>query len=219
MSAPALWAGEWERIARAGHLLHAAGLTPGTTGNVSVRRDDRILTSGTGTRLGALGEDDWSEIDLDGAPVSGIRATKESALHAGVYRSRPDVGAIVHLHSPAALAVSCLSGLAETEPLPAYTPYYAMRVRGLRLVDYFRPGHADLAGAVVAAVENADAALLRRHGLVTVGADLAEAVAAAEELEANCELHLRLWDKPVEPLLPHEVDELRPPRPSAGGTR
>ncbi|RZI79275.1 MAG: aldolase [Microbacterium sp.] len=206
---------EWGEIARFGTLLHSAGLTPGTTGNVSVRRGDRMLTSGTGTRLGALSADDWAETDLDGAPVAGIRPTKESALHAGVYRARADVGAIVHLHSPAALAVSCLAGLAAREPLPAYTPYYAMRVRGLTVVDYFRPGHADLAGAVVAALTGADAqtrsdaALLRRHGLVTVGATLTDAVAAAEELEANCDLHLRLWGKPVSPLSAAEIAELR----------
>ena len=205
MSAPA----DWEEIVRYGTLLHAAGLTPGTTGNVSVRRGEHMLTSGTGTRLGALSSDDWAKTDLDGVAVAGIRPTKESALHAGVYRERADVRAIVHLHSPAALAVSCLADLAPREPLPAYTPYYAMRVRGLTVVDYFRPGHADLAGAVVAALADADAALLRRHGLVTVGATLADAVAAAEELEANCDLHLRLWGKPVSPLSAAEIDELR----------
>lgn len=206
---------EWDEIVRYGQLLHAAGLTPGTTGNVSVRRGDRMLTSGTGTRLGALSADDWAETHLDGAAVAGIRPTKESALHAGVYRERSDVRAIVHLHSPAALAVSCLADLAAREPLPAYTPYFAMRVRGLAVVDYFRPGHADLAGAVVTALSGADAqtradaALLRRHGLVTVGATLADAVAAAEELEANCDLHLRLWGKPASPLSSQEIDELR----------
>lgn len=203
----------WDDVVRVGALLHAAGLTPGTTGNVSVRVGDRILTSGTGTRLGALGDADWAELSLDGDPVAGIRPTKESALHAGVYRRRDDVGAIVHLHSPAALAVSCLADLATVEPLPAYTPYYAMRVRGLRLVDYFRPGDAGLAAAVVTALEDADAAVLRRHGLVTVGATLGGAVAAAEELEANCELHLRLWGKASSPLLPHDIAELRPGGP------
>lgn len=199
----------WAGIAEAGRLLGAAGLTPGTTGNVSVRTADGILTSGTGTRLGALGDDDWSLVSFDGEPVDGIRPTKEASLHAGIYRRRADVGAVVHLHSPAALAVSCLDGLPVDEPIPAYTPYFVMRVRGLGLVDYYRPGHADLAGAVELALAERDAVLLRRHGLVTVGATLAEAVAAAEELESGCALHLALAGRGASPLSQAEIAELR----------
>lgn len=202
-------AAAWAEVAEAGRLLGAAGLTPGTTGNVSVRTADGILTSGTGTRLGALGADDWSLVTDAGELVSGIRPTKEAGLHAGVYRRRPDVGAIVHLHSPAALAVSCLGDLARDEPIPAYTPYFVMRVRGLGLVDYFRPGHPDLAGAVELGLAEHDAVLLRRHGLITVGATLAEAVAAAEELESGCELHLRLAGLSAPPLSQAEIAELR----------
>lgn len=200
---------EWRRIADAGQLLGSAGLTPGTTGNVSVRVADGILTSGTGTRLGALGADDWALIDAEGQALDGIRPTKESGLHAGIYRLRADVGAIVHLHSPAALAVSCLAALAEDEPLPAYTPYFVMRVRGLGTVDYFRPGHPELAGAVALALGDRDAVLLRRHGLITVGATLADAVAAAEELESACALHLALAGRDVTPLSQAEIAELR----------
>ena len=60
-------AAAWAEVAEAGRLLGAAGLTPGTTGNVSVRTADGILTSGTGTRLGALGTDDWSLVTDAGA--------------------------------------------------------------------------------------------------------------------------------------------------------
>lgn len=204
-------ASAWERIRRAGAILGEAGLTPGTSGNVSVRIGDRILTSGTGTRLGRLGDEDWSVIDLDGRAIGGMRPTKESALHAQVYRRRPGAGAIVHLHSPAAVAVSCLAGLPAHEPIPAYTPYFAMRVRGLSTVGYFRPGHADLAHAVAVAMERSDAALLRRHGFVVLGADLDDAAAAAEELEANCGLHLALWNRPAAPLSAEEIEELREP--------
>lgn len=205
MSAPEAW----EAIVDGGRLLAAAGLTPGTTGNISVRDGDSMLTSGTGTRLGDLRDTDWSRLSLDGIPLEGARATKESALHVGVYARRHDVGAIVHLHSPAALAVSCLADLSDSEPLPVYTPYFAMRVRGLATVDYFRPGDAELAAAVVQGMTDVDAVLLRRHGLVTVGVDLASAIAAAEELETNCDLHLRLAGHRADPLTTAEISRLR----------
>jgi 3-dehydro-4-phosphotetronate decarboxylase len=199
----------WEAVVEAGVLLAAAGLTPGTTGNISVRVGDRVLVSGTGTRLGRLRPEDGSTLALDGTALGGPRATKESALHLAVYRARPDATAIVHLHSPAALAVSCLAGLADLEPLPSYTPYYAMRVLGLRTVGYHHPGAASLAGEVAEALRDVDAVLLRRHGLVTIGPDLDAALAAAEELEANCDLHLRLAGLDVDPLSTEEIAEVR----------
>jgi len=199
----------WDAIVEAGRELAAAGLTPGTTGNISILQGESALTSGTGTRLGRLSDTDWARVSLAGDHLEGMRPTKESAFHVQIYGRRPDVGAVVHLHSPAALTVSCLADLAEVEPLPTYTPYYAMRVRGLAVVGYFPPGDTGLAGAVAHALESHDAVLLRRHGLVTVGADLGEAMAAAEELETNCALHLRLAGLPADPLSEDEIAHLR----------
>lgn len=200
---------EWNTVVHAGRVLGAAGLTPGTTGNISVRTESGILTSATGTRLSGLTDKDWALVDGEGAPVGGSRPTKESALHAAVYRVRPDVSAIVHLHSPAALAVSCLSELPNREPLPAYTPYFVMRVTGLAVVDYSRPGDPGLGALVAASLIDGNAVLLRRHGLVTVGATLGDAMAAAEELESACELHLRLRGLPAAPLSAEEIADLR----------
>lgn len=209
-------AATWDDVVAAGGLLAAAGLAPGTTGNISVRAGGDVLVSGTGTRLGRLRPQDGATLGLDGALRDGLRPTKESALHLAVYRARPDAGAIVHLHSPAALAVSCLAGLAAAEPLPAYTPYFAMRVRGLRTVGYHPPGAPGLAEEVAEALRDVDAVLLRRHGLVTLGATLDDAVAAAEELESNCDLHLRLAGMPADPLSAEEIAAVRSPRPGVG---
>lgn len=199
----------WQEITAAGRLLASAGLAPGTTGNISVLDDNVILTSGTGTRLGLLTDADWSEISRTGEHLRGAPPTKEAMLHAAVYRRRPDVGAIVHLHSPAALAVSCLARLATVEPLPAYTPYFVMRVRGLGCVEYFPPGDPRLGDAVAETLASADAALLRRHGLVTAGTRLTDALSAAEELETNCDLHLRLSGHETSPLTAAEIAALR----------
>lgn len=201
----------WPAMVHVGKVLGAAGLTPGTTGNISVRQGAQhgFVTSGTGTRLAALGENDWSVVDDEGSLVSGVTATKEARLHAAIYGARPDAGAIVHLHSPAALAVSCAAGLAPLDPLPPYTPYFVMRVRGLAVVDYVRPGHPALATKTAEALREVDAVLLRRHGLVTLGATLDDAVAAAEELESACAVHLRFADLTPDPLSTDEIAQLR----------
>lgn len=193
----------------AGRLLGIAGLTPGTTGNVSVRVGDRVVVTGTGARLGALRPEDVSVLDANGTLLEGAKPTKESVLHVESYRVRPDVHAIVHLHSPAALAASCLDDLPPAQPLPVYTPYYAMRAGRVRLVEYFAPGDTALASAVSAALGDADSVLLRRHGLVTAAVSLDAAVAAAEELEANADIHLRLGGRAATPLSDAEIAELQ----------
>lgn len=197
-------------LMRAGALLGRAGLAPGTTGNLSVIVDEGFLITATGARLGELGEHEVARIDRNGRRLSGSQATKEVPLHIAIYRGRADVAAVVHLHSPAALAVSCLADLSAEDPLPVYTPYYAMRVGTVHTLDYFPPGESGLADAAARSVaRGADALILRNHGLVCAAATLASAVAAAEELEVNCELHLRLAGLQTLPLGSEDVEHLR----------
>lgn len=197
-------------LIRAGATLGRAGLTPGTTGNLSAIVDDGVLVTATGARLGELGTHEVAKIDREGRHVSGSPATKEVPLHIAIYRVRPDVTAVVHLHSPAALAVSCLADLAAEDPLPVYTPYYAMRVGTVHTLDYFPPGDGRLADATARSVaRGADALILRNHGLVCTAGTLDAAIAAAEELEANCELHLRLAGFRIRTLQSDDVEHLR----------
>lgn len=196
-------------IRAAGILLGEAGLAPGTTGNISVRTGEGSLVTATGVRLGAIGDDGIAVLDAGGAHTAGARPTKESVMHTAVYAARPEVGAVVHLHSPAALAVSCLSDLPVEDPLPVYTPYFAMRVGRVRVVAYYPPGDTALAGAVAEGLAAPfDAVLLRNHGIVCAGRTLADAVACAEELETNCRLHLDLAGRATAPLGADEVAHL-----------
>lgn len=190
-------------LVRYGQRLDRLGMCPGTSGNISARLDDRILVSPTGALLGELDPARLSVIDLDGAHVDGPRPTKESVLHAAVYRVRPEASAIVHLHSPWALAASCLSDLPRDDALPAYTPYYAMRVGVLPRVDYVAPGRPELGSACAAGFESdarARGVLLDRHGLVTVGNSVGDAAAIAEELELAARMHFLLAGRAVTPL-------------------
>lgn len=190
-------------IARIGERLDRLGLCPGTSGNVSALVDDRILVSPTGALLGALDPDSLSTIDRSGRHLGGPPPTKEAVLHAAVYRVRAEARAIVHLHSPWALAASCLDDLPRHDALAAYTPYYAMRVGVLPRVPYFPPGDPGLADACAAGFESdarANGVLLDRHGLVAVGSSVAEAAAVAEELELAARMHFLLDGRGVSPL-------------------
>ena len=91
-----------EAVAQACRELLAAGLLRGTSGNVSVRDFDSgtIAITPTGVGYPGMRDSDVAVLSADGAQLDGeLRPTSEVALHLGVYRARPDVGAIVHTHS------------------------------------------------------------------------------------------------------------------------
>jgi ribulose-5-phosphate 4-epimerase/fuculose-1-phosphate aldolase len=198
-----------EEIAAFGALLAGLGLAHGATGNISVRLDDGLLVTPTGTRLGRLDPTRLARLDQNGRHVGGDRPSKEAFLHQCVYEMRPDARAIVHLHSTHSVAISCLSGLDEADVLPPLTAYYVMRVGKLPLVPYFPPGDTRLAAAVRQVAAAHAAVLLANHGPVVAGKSLDAAVGAIEELEATARLFLLLRGHPVHPLDAAQVQELR----------
>ncbi|TYL51754.1 aldolase [Nocardioides sp. BGMRC 2183] len=202
-------AGVRDDIVRLGASIFARGLTFGRTGNLSARVGHRILVTPTGVSLGGLDPDGLAAIDLDGRHVSGPKPSKEAFLHAAVYRSRPDAGAVVHLHSTHAVAVSCLDGLDPTDVLPPVTAYYVMRVAPLPLLPYHAPGDTSLESLAEETARRHRCFLVANHGSVAAGADLAAAADAAEELEETARLFLLLRDRPINPLTADQVSDLR----------
>ena len=168
-------------LVRAARRLDARGLVAGMDGNLSVRLDaDRFLTTPTASFKAWLEEEDLVEVDGEGLPVAGTRPpTTEFALHAAIYRRRPDIRAVVHAHPPVATAFS----LARRD-LPTGGLTEGLLMLGIvPTVPYARPGTADLAEATGEALLERRACLLAHHGAVTVGNSLEEALARMETLE------------------------------------
>lgn len=180
----------------------------GRTGNLSARAGDAIVVTPTGASLGALSVDGLSLIDLGGRHVGGADPSKEAFLHAAVYRARPDAGAVVHLHSTHAVAVSCLGDVDPDDVLPPLTAYYVMRVGTLPLLPYHPPGDVSLERTAEGAARTHAAFLIANHGPVVSAGDLATAADAAEELEETARLFLMLRGQPTRPLTADQVDSL-----------
>ena len=198
-----------EQICRVAYSLFARGLTPGSSGNVSVRVDDGWLMTPTNASLGDLDPARISKLDDSGALVFGDPPTKESFLHRAMYGERPEARAVVHLHSTHSVAVSCLHDVNPDDVLPPITAYYVMRVGRLPLVPYYRPGDLALAEAVRALAGRHHAVLLANHGPVVAGTSLENATYAIEELEETAKLHLLLRSHATRPLTADQVAELR----------
>ena len=105
-------------LAGACRSVFQRGLTGGSAGNMSLRVEGGILATPTGIPFGELTPGNLSLLDETGALVSGPKATKEAPFHLAWYKANPDHLAVVHLHSPWAVAVSCLADLDPGNPLP-----------------------------------------------------------------------------------------------------
>ena len=191
--------------------LAGAGLSPGGSGNVSVRTGDVVAVTPTGSSLSRVVADDLAVVSGDQV-VGGRAPSKELPLHRACYAARGDVHAVVHLHSPYAVAASCLPALASppaTGPLPALTPYQVMRLGALPVVPYAPPGSRELADRVAALAAHHDAMLLANHGPVVAASSLSAALDLAEELEAAARLYFLLIGVPHHGLTQDQVDGLR----------
>ena len=198
-----------EAIAAHGRLLFGRGFSVGSAGNMSVRLPDGFLITPTNSCLGRLDPARISKLDLEYRHVSGDKPSKEVFMHRAFLATRPEAGAVVHLHSTHATAIACLAAPGETAPIPPLTPYFVMRVgRALPVIRYYRPGDPAMEPAIAAAAREARAVLLANHGPVVSGASLDDAVYAAEELEEAAKLALVLHGQPARTLTPAEVDEL-----------
>lgn len=198
-----------DRIVDQARSLHARGLTFGASGNISATVEDGWLMTPTGSSMGTLDPSRLSRLDADGRHISGDPPTKEASLHQAMYDARPEMGAVVHLHSTYCVAVSCLADVDTKDVLPPLTPYYVMRVGALPLAPYFPPGDQRLADAVRALAATRHAILLANHGPVVAGKDLETAVYAMEELEETAKLYVMLRSCETRPLNPQQVSELK----------
>jgi L-fuculose-phosphate aldolase len=156
-------------------------LTPGTSGNVSLRHNERqFFVSPTGMSYDVLEADDIPLMDLDGRWFGRRVPSSEWRFHRDIFESRDDVGAIVHTHSMHATALACTG-----RGIPAF--HYMVAVAGgadIRCAPYYTFGTQALSDAAVAALEGRKACLLANHGVIALGADLPAALALAGEVES-----------------------------------
>jgi len=160
--------------------LARRGLTHGTSGNISLRRDQQhFFISPTGMAYEALEPDDVPLVHTAGRWFGRRRPSSEWRFHRDILASRSEVGAIVHTHSRYATALACVG-----RGIPAF--HYMIAVAGgndVRCAPYFTFGTQQLSDAAIAALSGRRACLLANHGVIALGVNLAAALALAGEIE------------------------------------
>ena len=205
-----------DKICQFGRSLFERGLTPGSSGNISVRLDDGgWLVTPTNASLGFLDPARISRLNGSGRLLSGDAPTKEIPLHAALYETRRGARAVVHLHCAHCVALSMLPEIDPKAALPPLTPYYMMRCGATALLPYFRPGDSAVADAIRGLAGQYSCVLLSNHGPVVAGDTLEAAVFAMEELEETAKLYLMTRGMNPRTLTPEQVTDLAVPFGSA----
>lgn len=168
----------------------AAGINVNTAGNVSVRchrgaRDGMLITP-SALSYDSLETGDLVFINEAGKTVGARAPSSEWRFHHDIYGRRPEFNAIVHTHSPHATALAC-----QKLGLPAF--HYMVAAAGgsdIRCADYATFGTQALSDHAMRALDGRRACLLEHHGVVACGADLAQALALAIEVEHLARIYI-----------------------------
>ncbi|VEI75707.1 L-fuculose phosphate aldolase [Mannheimia haemolytica] len=164
------------------------GLNQGTAGNVSVRYQDGMLITPTGTPYEEMTEDSIVFVNANGKHEGGKLPSSEWQFHLAVYEARPELNAVVHNHAKNCAAVSILG-----EPIPAI--HYMIACTGtnhIPCVPYAPFGTHQLANYVREGIKHSKAILLAHHGLITADKTLEKALGIAHEVEVIAEWYLKL---------------------------
>lgn len=175
-----------ERLSIANQVDRLRSLTPGRTGNLSVRRDHRVAITPSGVPYEDLDPTDVPVVALDGEHLWGeLSPSSETPMHRGIYRQF-DTGAVAHVHSPWATTLAVLG-----KAMPPVHYMIALAGNTVPVAKYATYGTEELANNVVEAMAGADskACLLANHGLVATGTDAASAIETAVAVESVAQVY------------------------------
>ncbi len=197
-----------EELVATARRMSDLGLTPGMSGNVSVRTPRGLLVTPSGLPYGELVADDAVEIGLDGQVRPGQRTpSTEWQLHRDILGSRPDVQAIVHTHS---LFCTTISTLRRSIPALHYMIVLAGSDDAIPCAEYATFGSAELASNAIVALGGGHACLLANHGMVALGGSLPAALRLAAEVETLASQYWHAAQIGTPHILDHgELDRVR----------
>lgn len=170
-----------------GRRLGVKNMSPGTSGNISVRSKNNIMISASGSALPDLSLSDITLMDFDAKVVKGKKKpSSEKHLHARIYQMRPDINAIVHCHAPYVSSFA-VSHMPLSKPIISENVFYFGEIP---LADYAMPSSDDLVEFTAKYFDRHDAVLMANHGIIIGGKDLKDAYHKMETAETYAQIYL-----------------------------
>ena len=188
-----------EQMVALARRMNASGLNQGTSGNLSARIPGGLLITPSSLPYEQMESDDLVEIDFNGSlsAESRRRPSSEWRLHADVLAARPELQAVFHCHPIHGTALAC-----HDRGIPPF--HYMTAVAGgddIRCAPYATFGTQELSRFTVEAMVDRKACLLARHGLVSAGESLDQALSIAVEVETLARMYLQALQLGEPPLL------------------
>ncbi len=185
--------------------LPRQGLVTWTSGNVSGRDPDTgyVVIKPSGVRYEDLTPEKMVVVDLTGRVVEGpLRPSVDTATHLVVYRERPDVGGMVHTHSPYATSFALLG-----QSIPVYLTAMADEFgTAIPCGAYCEIGGEAIGQEIVRSIGDSPAILIKSHGVFAIGPSASAAVKAAVMAEDVAKtVHLAMLLGKPEPIPDEEV--------------
>jgi len=172
-----------EQLVRCIRMLERSGIMD-YNGHASMRLDDGRMMINIGNRQRSrLTPDDLCVIDFDGNLLEGNgKPPLEFHLHAGVYKARPDVDAVIHCHPKWSTVLSTAG--------QKYLPVYAQGSLVYPLPVLDSPDSINntvMARRLTDTLGDRPAALMKAHGAMTAGKTIVDAFVLLNYLEENAE--------------------------------
>lgn len=181
-------------------FMNERGVNQGTSGNISVRIEDGFLITPSGVPYDEMKPEDIVVMKLDASHKGPRKPSTEWRFHRDIMEKKPEVGAVIHLHSMFCTSLSMLR-----REIPAV--HYMIAAAGgptVPCVPYVTWGTQQLADYIVGALQNRHACLLSNHGMVCVGPNLKKAAWLAVEIETLAAQYWRALQAGVPYVLPDE---------------
>ena len=176
-----------KKIIEYGRLCGLKNFSPGYSGNISARYKNGLLITASGSSNGYLKPSQIVFTDFDGNSLEkGKKPSSEKFLHIEIYKQRPDINYIIHVHAPY-LSSFASSGQDLMKPVMAENVFY---FGGIPLAEYALPSTRQLVDNTIKFFDKYDAVLMANHGFVVGAKTIEDAYLKLELAESYAQVVL-----------------------------
>ena len=176
-----------QEIIEYGRLCGIKNFSPGYSGNISARYKDGVLITASGSSNGYLKPNQIVYTNFEGNSLEkGKKPSSEKFLHIEIYKQRPDINYIIHVHAPY-LSSFASAGKDLTAPIMAENVFY---FGGIPLAEYALPSTRELVDNTIKFFDNYDAVLMANHGFIVGSKTIEDAYLKLELAESYAQVVL-----------------------------
>lgn len=185
-----------EEVCEAGKMLLKEGLVARTWGNVSIKvSDTQMIITPSGRMYDELTPNEMVLVDIYTLKYEGnLKPSSELKLHCQVYKTRPQINAVIHTHQ---MYASIVAAAQKDVEVLNEEHKKILGAKIIKAAPYALPNTKKITVETANAIEQSNAALMSNHGVVCIGTNLGNAFEVARTLEKACQLFIESKKKNV----------------------